>query len=246
MFDLKNRLGVKSWSFREIKDNIECAKAIRYCGASVVDLSGSHIDYAAPDTWDACIAAYRDNGVTFDGVGAISMTPDEINDRKFFEFAKKSNSKLVSVSFAPDGWEVTVRILERLSEEYGIPVAIHNHGGYNWLGNSTMLRYVFNRTSRRIGLCLDTAWCMHVERENPIGWLNLFGNRTYGFHFKDFLWTREGKHEDVIVGEGALDLKGLLERVKTLENIQSAVVEYEGADAVERTKKSIENILSLY
>ena len=73
MFDLKNRLGVKSWSFREIKDNVECAKAIRYCGASIVDLSGCHLDYAAPDTWDACIAAYRDNGVTFDGIGAIGI-----------------------------------------------------------------------------------------------------------------------------------------------------------------------------
>ena len=147
MFDLKNRLGVKSWSFREIKDNVECAKAIRYCGASVVDLSGCHVDYAAPDTWDAVIAAYHDNGVALDGVGAIGMSPDEITDRKFFEFAKKSGCKLVTVSFQPDGWKTTVKILERLSEEFGLPVAIHNHGGYNWLGNSTMLRYVFNRCS---------------------------------------------------------------------------------------------------
>ena len=172
--------------------------------------------------------------------------PDEAWNRRVFEFAKFTDAKLVSLTFAMEDWEKSLASIEKLTEEYGIPAAIHNHGGYNWLGNSTALSYIFKRSSMRIGLCLDTAWCIHTERENPVEWLDLFGDRTYGFHFKVFTWDRSGKHKDAIVGEGALDVKAVLEKFKTLPTIRSAVLEYEGPDAVECTAKSIANIRELY
>ena len=76
--------------------------------------------------------------------------------------------------------------------------------------------------------------------------MELFGDRTYGFHFKDFTWDRSGKHADVIVGEGALDLKAVVTRFKDLTEIRSAVLEYEGPDAVECTRKSIANIRRIF
>lgn len=246
MFDLKTQIGVKSFSFREIKDNGKCADAIRYCASSVVDLSGTHVNYDDPASWADVIATYRARDIAIAGIGAVEIRPDEAWNRRFFDFARQSDAKLVSVTFQMEDWEKSVASVEKLTEEYQIPAAIHNHGGYNWLGNATALAYVFKRSSTRLGLCLDTAWCIHTERENPVGWLEKFGGRTYGFHFKDFTWDRNGKHCDVIVGEGALDLPAVLAKFKELDTVRSAVLEYEGKDAVECTKKSIENIRNLY
>ena len=247
MFDLNKFVGVKSYSFRTIKDNVECAKAIRYCESTVVDLSAAHVNYDAPETWGKVVSDYADNGVSIAGLGVVSIrSNDDAWNRRFFEFAKFANVPLISVSFDPTDWEITVKNLEKLSEEYGILTAIHNHGGYNWMGNSTAMKYVFSKCSKRIGLCLDTAWCIHTERENPVQWMELFGDRMYGIHFKDFVWERNGKHVDSIVGEGSLDLAATLEKFKEMEHIISAVLEYEGPETVECTKKSIANIRELY
>ena len=246
MFDLQKQIGVKSYSFREIKDNSACAEAILSCKSTVVDLSGTHVNYDEPEYWGQTIDAYRSKGVVISGIGAARSKPEDAWNRRYFDFAKQAGAQLVSVSFDIEDWEVTVRNLEQLTEEYGILAAIHNHGGANWLGNKTALGYVFRRCSTRIGLCLDTAWCIHTEGENPVQWMDLFGDRTYGFHFKDFTWNRNGKHVDSIVGEGALDLKGVLDRFKELTTIRSAVLEYEGPDTVECTRKSIANIRSIY
>ena len=246
MFDLQKLIGVKTYSFREIKDNAACAKAIRDCAGSTADISGTHVNYDAPETWEKIVSDYKDNGVVISGLGVVMAKPDEAFNKRFFEFAKLANIPLVSFSCAPEEWEKTVAIMEKFSDEYAIPTAIHNHGGYNWLGNSTIMKYVFGKCSKRVGLCLDTAWCIHTEKENPVQWMELFGDRMYGIHFKDFTWNRNGQHVDSIVGEGALDLPATIEKFKEMEHIISAVVEYEGPDAVECTRKSIENIRQLY
>lgn len=245
MFDLNKLIGVKTYSFRTIKDNAECAKAVRSCAAVTADLSGTHVDYDAPETWDKVLADYRDNGVALTGLGVVLAKNDEAWNRRFFDFAKQGGIPLISITFEPEEWEETVRSIEKLSEEYGIPTAIHNHGGYNWLGNLSALRYVFGKCSKRIGLCLDTAWCIHIERTNILEWFDLFGDRMYGIHFKDFVWERNGKHVDSIVGEGSLDLAGVLGKFKELSAMISAVVEYEGSETVECTRKSIANIRAL-
>jgi len=237
---------VKSFSFRGIKDNRVCAEVIRRCGSNVVDLSGAHVNYDDPSSWNEVFNAYAENQISIAGIGVVSMKADDAWNRRYFEFARKTGAGLISHSFAIDDWEKTIASVEALSEEYQIPTAIHNHGGYDWLGNSTVLEYVFKRTSSRIGLCLDTAWCMHLERENPIGWMEKFSARIYGFHFKDFTWDCHGKHQDSIVGEGALDLPAVLAAFKKLSNVRCAVLEYEGKTPEECTRKSIENIRTLY
>lgn len=245
MFDLKKNLGVKTFSFREIKDNRTCAEMILRCGCTTADLSGAHVDYGAPATWTDVCRAYAGKGVSIVGIGSAGMRPDDAWNRRYFEFVRTAGAGLVTCAFTMEDWEKTVFSLEKLSEEYGIPAAIHNHGGFDWLGNSTALEYVFRRTSPRIGLCLDTAWCMHIERETPVEWMAKFGGRIYGFHFKDFTWDRKGKHHDSVVGEGSLDLPAVLKSFERLPAVRSAVLEYEGADAAECTRRSVENIRAL-
>ena len=129
MFDLNNEIGIKSWSFREIKENPACADAVE------------------PASWQAVKDAYTGKGIAISGIGAAMFKPDEAWNRRFFEFAKFADAKLVSLTFAMEDWEKSLASIEKLTEEYGIPAAIHNHGGYNWLGNSTALSYIFKRST---------------------------------------------------------------------------------------------------
>ena len=245
MYSLNTHLGIKTFSFRSIPANPDVAEAVKRCGVRTADLSGCHVNYAKPESWPEVLAAYRDAGVRISGIGVVGTSPAENKNRPFFEFARQAGCGVISVTFPPEEHEATIGVLEKLSEEYGIRVAIHNHGGYDWLGNSTILRYVFARTSLRIGLCLDTAWCMQAG-ENPVAWLDEFGGRLHGIHFKDFTFSPGGKPDDTVVGSGALELPELLARFRNLDFTGSAVVEYEGNDPVAASAESVQNILRLY
>jgi len=241
MYDLASEIGVKSFSFRLIPDNADVAAVALRCGVSTVDLSGCHVDYDAPQSWPGVIASYRDAGVRLPGIGVVYTRPDEAWNRRFFEFARQAEAKLISFSFPPEEHEKTLRLMEQLAEEYGVRLAIHNHGGYDWLGDHAILEYIFKRSSKSVGLCLDTAWCMQAG-EDPVKWLELFGERLYGIHFKDFRFQLDGKPQDTVVGEGSLDLPAFVARLKTLDFNGSAVVEYEGENPEERAAASIARI----
>lgn len=242
MYDLSREIGVKSYSFRAITDNAEVAEVAKRCGVATVDLSGCHVNYDEPGNWAQVIASYRDAGVRLSGIGVVQARSDEAWNRRYFEFAKLAKAGLISFSCPPDEHETTLRLMAKLADEYGIGLAIHNHGGYDWLGNSTILGYIFKRASKSIGLCLDTAWCLQTS-EDPVKWLDLFGDRLHGIHFKDFRFKPEGGRPlDTVVGKGALKLADFLAKLKPLDFKGSAVVEYEGENPEENSAASIAGI----
>lgn len=241
VFNLDSSLGVKSYSLRHITDNHAVAAAVKQCGVNGIDLSACHVNYDDPAQQEHTIAAYRDAGVTISGVGVVYLKNDEAITRRFFDFARRAGCTLVSCNLDPDGQEDTLRLARALCDRYGMRVAIHNHGGKHWLGNSTMLDYVFRRTGPEVGLCLDTAWCIQAG-ESPLTWLERFGDRLYGLHLKDFTFARDGTHQDTVVGEGAFNLPPFLKALRTVPALESAVVEYEGDDAVGMTARCVQAI----
>jgi len=241
LYNLDRQLGVKSYSFRHIKDNADVAAAVLQCGATVIDLSGCHVDYDDPEQQDRAIETYRHAGISISGIGVVKLKNDEAFNRRFFEFARKAGCGLVSCSFGPDDHKEILRGLEALCAAFGIDAAIHNHGGTDWLGNATALDYIFRHTGPAVGLCLDTAWSLQAG-ENPLSWLEKFGHRLHGLHLKDFVFDQRGRFNDTVVGEGTLNLPAFLKAFKSVPFTGSAVVEYEGDDAVDRTARCIEVI----
>ncbi|MEZ0217368.1 MAG: sugar phosphate isomerase/epimerase, partial [Rariglobus sp.] len=63
--------------------------------------------------------------------------------------------------------------------------------------------------------------------------------RLHALHLKDFRFDPSGRFHDTIIGEGALKLPAFLEKFRSLSFDGSAVVEYEGADAVEATGRCV-------
>jgi sugar phosphate isomerase/epimerase len=133
----------------------------------------------------------------------------------------------MSVSFDISAVPAAYRTAERLAEQYDLQLMIHNHGGRHWLGNAETLAHVFRNTSERIGLVLDTAWAMDA-REDPVALAERFAGRLYGLHLKDFVFDEAGRHRDVVVGTGNLDLERLNETLKRVGFDGALILEYEG------------------
>jgi sugar phosphate isomerase/epimerase len=132
------------------------------------------------------------------------------------------------VTGKPATFARTLQQAQRWADEFDMRVAIHNHGGKDWLGNSAMLRHVLDTSGPRVGVCIDTAWCIQAG-EDPIKWAGeTFAGRVFAVHYKDFLFDPRGKHRDVIIGEGSLDLPAFVTVLRRTGFDGPAVIEYEG------------------
>ncbi|MCX7591625.1 MAG: sugar phosphate isomerase/epimerase [Kiritimatiellae bacterium] len=225
--DYVKTLAVQSYCFRGFKKNNEVAAKTRECGLAVIELCAVHVDFNNEAGFEDVIKLYRDSGIRICSIGVQSFSGKAEIERKWFEFAKRAGATTISASFTVDSVPASYRVAESLAEQYGVNVAIHNHGGRHWLGSSQMLKHVFEQTSPRIGLMLDTAWALDAH-EDPVAMCEKFRNRLYGLHLKDFVFDRAGRPHDVVVGTGNLDLRSLFDTLKTVGFCGNLILEYEG------------------
>ncbi len=236
---LSKSLGIQSFCFRGFKTHEGVIKALHDCGVDNLELSGAHFKPAEDPNFKAVIDTYRKGGITVSAYGATRISSDEKASRASYEFAKAADNKVLNVGFGEGG----VEMAERLSKEYGIKAAIHNHGRRDRYGPAWKLEDVFAATSPAIGLCLDTAWMLD-SGENPVEVAKKFRDRLYAVHIKDFVFDRAGKPKDVIVGEGNLDLEGLLKFLIETGFDGVFTLEFEGDvdNPVPATKKCVEAV----
>jgi len=232
---LSSRLGIQSFCFRAFKEHERLCEALRECGVTHFELCGAHI---RPDKdFDGAVAAlelYRRNGITVSAYGVHGFGADETPARKVFEFAAAADFPTISADLSPEA----LPMVEKLCEEYGKKIAVHNHGRKHRLGPVWALEELFKQTSPNVGLCLDTAWMLDASGD-PLAAAKKFQDRLYGVHLKDFVFDRAGKHEDVIVGTGNLDLRAFTAFLAETNFDGYLTLEYEGdRDApVPSTKK---------
>lgn len=223
--DFDKELSVKGYCFRAFKDNHAVARMVRECGLDRIDLSGVQLNFKEPSQHQPAIDAFQDAGVKIVGIGALALTGEDA-DEEYFRFCRNAGCATISVTGKPETFVDALRRSENWAEAYGMRLAIHNHGGKHWLGSSEMLRYVLGRTGPRVGLCLDTAWCLQAG-EDPLAWAKEFAGRIFAVHFKDFTFDAKGHHRDVVVGEGALDLPGFVKALEAGAFDGPAIIEYE-------------------
>jgi sugar phosphate isomerase/epimerase len=218
---------VQSFCFRHFKDNAKVAELTKECGLSNIEVCRAHVDFSDRRAFAAMLAAYKAADVNVVSIGVNPLTGDEAADRIYFECAREAGLEVMSIDFKIDGIPESFAVAERLAEEYGVDLAIHNHGGRHWLGSSQALQWVFGRTGSRIGLSLDTAWAMD-SREDPVEMVRAFGDRVKIVHLKDFVFDRARKPEDVVVGTGNLDLAALRSALTDVGFSGETIIEYEG------------------
>jgi sugar phosphate isomerase/epimerase len=200
---------------------------IREIGLHGIEIWKGHADFGDPSVYDDVCRAYDENGVRIVSTGVNAISGNDTEDRPLFEFAKKAGCSAMSINFSLASIDTALKNAESLSEEYGIPLGIHNHGGRHWLGNAEALRWIFSKSSKRIGLSLDTAWALD-SREDPVAWMKEFGERLHILHLKDFVFSKDGTPEDVIVGNGNLDLDETAKALSEIGFHGLSIIEFEG------------------
>ncbi len=220
-------LSIQSYCLRGISDQAKVAAAVRACGLRRIELCRVHADWGDPAAFATLCGAYRNDGVEVMSIGVNRIATDRQEARKLFDCAKAAGLSRMSVDFPLDGIDDAVAIADELTEEYGIVAGIHNHGGRHWLGSATALRWVFAKTSTRIGLNLDTAWALD-SREDPIALVKEFADRLHLVHIKDFVFEPDRTPKDVVVGTGNLSLPDLDTALSDAGFKGEAVLEYEG------------------
>lgn len=244
--EMELNLGVQSYCFRNFKDNKKVAEMVKELCLDKIELCGVHCDFTDTSKFNEVISIYRDNGVEIVSIGVQGFKNDEATERKYFEFLKMCGGKYMSVDFDINTIPGCFKLADKLAEEYDVKLGIHNHGVSHWLGNVQGLSYVFSNTSVRIGLCLDTAWALD-SKANPIEWVDKFKERLYILHLKDFKFDSLCKPEDIVLGEGTLNLEKILEKLKDINFSGLSIIEYEGnpENPSSDIKKGIENLKNL-
>lgn len=244
MNSLKENLGVQSYCFRNFKDNRIVAKMVREIGLCKIELCGVHVDFLDESKFKEVISIYKKEGVEIYSIGVQYFSNNEVNERKYFEFVRLCGAKFISADFDINKIFDCFKTAEKLAEEYDVKIAIHNHGGWHWLGNIQTLDYIFKNTSKRIGLCLDTAWALDSGID-PIKMIEVFKDRLYSLHLKDFVFEKNRKPVDVVLGEGNINIEKIVEKLKEINFNGPLIIEYEGEpeNPVPSIKKGIENFL---
>lgn len=203
------RMGVQSWCFREW----DLARTI----VGMKELNLGHIEIAPSvhlpvDSSDETIKATRarleEAGIVIDAFGVERIPEDEAQARSVFEFGKKLG--VIAISVFPE-YEA-LPLVDRLANEYDIPVGIHNHGPEDKLyATPGMFRERIADLSNMVGLCVDSG---HFGRSgvNPVEVLDEFSDRVRMVHIKDMVPDSSTRYgwSDRVVGKGMLDLPGFL------------------------------------
>jgi sugar phosphate isomerase/epimerase len=224
---MNQTIAIQSWCFRHFKALPEFFAELKSAGVAATEVCGVHADFKTPSTAGAIASQFKAAGVQIVAMGVEYLSGDYAADKPRFEWARAAGVKNMSISFQPEAMFDGLKNIEKLADEFDLQLGIHNHGGYDWLGNSTILNYILGKTSKRIGLHMDTAWAIDAK-QNPVEMAEKFIDRLVGVHIKDFVYNRERHPADVIIGTGILDLPKFVGVLKQANFSGPLVIEYEG------------------
>ena len=217
------RLGVASYSLRELSraDAIAVIQALR---APYVSVKSFHLPYeSSPAELAAGRKEFEEAGITIVGGGVITLQRDEDADiRTYFEYARAAGMPLMIIAPTP----TTMPRIERFVREYGIGVAIHNHGPEDphFPAPRDALR-VIRDMDPRVGLCVDLG---HTARTGAdvVEAVAEAGDRVLDIHLKD-LRDLKNAESQCVVGEGAMPIAAMFRQLVAMDYAGYVNLEYE-------------------
>ncbi|MGB9625876.1 MAG: sugar phosphate isomerase/epimerase family protein [Phycisphaerae bacterium] len=163
----------------------------------------------SPEVMDEVKKKLDDSGIKLVNYGVVDLGKDEASARKVFEFARKMGIRTIVAE--PDAGLFDT--LDKLTGEYDIRVAIHNHPKPSKYWNPQLVLDAIKGHSRRIGSCADTG---HWPRSgvDPLEALKKLSGHIISLHFKDLNELNQPDAHDVPWGTGKCDAKAMLEELK--------------------------------
>jgi len=239
------KMGLQSYTLRAF-DAPTALKHTRSLGLHYWESFPNHIPLnTLPEHIRQQRALVKEYDVSLIGYGVVSFNSDETKAREIFDFAKAIG--LLAISANPKKDSATFDLLDKLVDEYDMPIAIHNHGpGADYDKVQDVVDFVHDRHPN-IGACIDTGHYLRSD-EDPVEAIRTLGKRVFGVHLKDVRTIRdaaelaklekslpanrvrqlqaEGKIFTVL-GEGELDVAGCLQELRKLGYNRCLSLEYE-------------------
>jgi len=218
------KMGLQSYSLRGLgrggrPDLQRALEATRDLGIHYWEAFPAHVPMATnPEQIAEQKRSFESCGVTLMGYGVVHLGRDAAEDRKVFEFAKAMGLKYLSASPEPGAFDA----LDKLVEEFGVAVGIHNHGPGDRFAKIETIEKAIKDHHPKIGCCVDTGHFLR-SREDPVHAVEAFGRRVYGVHLKD---VKDAKTFTVL-GRGDLRTVDLLKVLARNNYDYCLAIEYE-------------------
>lgn len=164
---------------------------------------------APEEVLDAVRAKLDKAKVRLVNYGVVRLSADEAADRKIFDFARKMGIETIVAEPEPGCFD----LLDRLTDQYGINIAIHNHPKPSRYWNPATVLEAIKGHSRRIGACADTGHWMR-SGIRPLDALKQLEGHVISLHFKDLNQFGVREAHDVPWGTGQADVPALLAELK--------------------------------
>lgn len=211
-------VGAQSYSFRKF-DFEGSIRELQKLGVDQMEYCGVHFpaDPQYPDLARIKETLVRE-GVQVPCYGVEGFGPDRDANRRKFEFAQAIGAGVITADPAPESFDD----LDKLCEEFGIKIGIHNHGpGARYDKVDDTLKAVKDH-SPLIGACVDTGHSIR-SGEKPHEVIHALGERVISLHLKD--WKHGGN--ETILGQGDLDMVEVARALMAVAFTGPIVMEYE-------------------
>lgn len=212
------KMGIQSYSLRGFKLD-EALEHTKKLGIHYWESFTAHVPLTTdPAQASELLARLKAADVRMEAYGVMAFGADAAANRKIFEGAKALGIRTLSADPRPESFAQ----LEELVEEFRINVAIHNHGPNSRYDKLQQVVDAVKGRHRRIGACVDTGHFLR-SRENPVQVIETLGARVFGVHLKDV----KDATKFTVLGQGDMDLVGVLKALKTLKFNRVMALEYE-------------------
>lgn len=217
------KLGVASYSVR----NFPRARAIamiKQLNVRYVSIKEMHLPYkSTPEELAAGRKEFEAAGLTIASGGVVYMQKDDEADiRSYFEYARRCGMPMMVIGATPQ----TLPKIETCVKQYGIAVAIHNHGPEDKVfPNPQSALKVIRNMDARVGVCIDVG---HTVRTGVdlIDTIRVSGRRLLDFHVKDLRDLRDARSQ-CPVGDGALPIVAMFKELIKMNYQGLIALEYE-------------------
>ncbi|GAB2775415.1 hypothetical protein GCM10027275_18140 [Rhabdobacter roseus] len=224
------KLGAQSYTFRLFPFD-EALRKIDSCGLKYVEAYpgqtiGGGVEGKMEFTMDAAKRQavkklLKDRKLTLSAFGVVSPKT-QAEWEQLFEFAKDMGIPNINSEPSPEQFAYIIP----LAEKYKINVALHNHPKPSrYWSPDTVLKYTAK--SKYLGACADIG---HWVRSglDPVECLKKLEGQVLGMHFKDVKKdTPEGRHHDVIWGNGDSKVDEVIAELKRQKFKGPISAEYE-------------------
>jgi sugar phosphate isomerase/epimerase len=223
-------MGIQSYSLRGYSFEVAIQK-INGFGLKFAEFFGAHFPMnSKPEDVKARLEKLKSLNITPSAYGVEGMGKDHDANRRKFEFAKSIGLKNITADTpnpkkSPADVRAALESLDKLVEEYGISIALHNHGPGHHYNQPEDLLAVVKDHHKKIGACADLG---HYIRSgcDPVEVLEKLKDRLYGIHLKDFAEPK-GNAKGCILGKGVMKVPAVMKWLKAHKFEGALSLEYE-------------------